>query len=126
MFGMYFLVALVLGQLTAQDSRSGTCERRREKRSTALYLLTRDLADATTVDEMSQRLVAQVSRVFEGSVALLLRDATGNLARTPHPASTLVVTDKEHGVAAWFFGMRNQRAGSRRTCPCRRPCTCRS
>ena len=103
MFGMYFAVALVLGQLTARIRAQERAERRREKRSTALYLLTRDLADATTVDEMSRRLVAQVSRVFECSVALMLRETDGNLARTPHPASTFAVTDKEQGVAAWAF-----------------------
>ena len=43
--------------------------------ATALYLLTRDLADAGSVDEMSQRLVAQISREFECTVALSLRDA---------------------------------------------------
>ncbi|MHC1770089.1 MAG: DUF4118 domain-containing protein [Verrucomicrobiia bacterium] len=103
MFGMYFVVALVLGQLTARIRAQERAERRREKRSTALYLLTRDLADVTTVDEMSQRLVAQVSRVFECSLALMLREADGNLARTPQPASTFAVTDKEQGVAAWAF-----------------------
>lgn len=103
MFGMYFAVALVLGQLTARIRTQERAERRREKRSTALYLLTRDLADATTVDEISQRLVAQISRVFECSVALLLCEEDGNLARTPHSASTLAMTDKEQCVAAWAF-----------------------
>jgi len=103
MFGMYFVVALVLGQLTARIRAQERAERRREKRSTALYLLTRDLADAATVDEMSQRLVAQVGRVFDCSVALLLREADGSLARTPHPASPLALTEKEQGVAAWAY-----------------------
>lgn len=103
MFGMYFVVALVLGQLTARIRAQERAERRREKRSTALYLLTRDLADAASVDEMSQRLVAQVGRVFDCSVALLLREADGNLARRPHPASTFAVTEKEQSVAAWAF-----------------------
>ena len=103
MFGMYFAVALVLGQLTARIRAQERAERRREKRSTALYLLTRDLADAGSVDDMSQRLVAQVNRVFECSVALLLREADGTLARTPHPASTLAVSEKEQSVAAWAF-----------------------
>ncbi len=103
MFGMYFVVALVLGQLTARIRAQERAERRREKRSTALYLLTRDLADAASVDEMSQRLVAQVGRVFDCSVALVLREADGNLARTPHPASSFALTEKEQGVAAWAF-----------------------
>lgn len=103
MFGMYFAVALVLGQLTARIRTQERAERRREKRSTALYLLTRDLADAASVDEMVQRLVAEVGRVFECSVAMLLREADGSLARKPHPASTLAVSEKEQGVAAWAF-----------------------
>jgi len=103
MFGMYFVVALVLGQLTARIRTQERAERRREKRSTALYLLTRDLADAASVDEMARRLVAQVERVFECSVALVLRDAGEHLAHTPHPASTLALSDKEQGVAAWTF-----------------------
>ncbi len=103
MFGMYFVVALVLGQLTARIRSQERAERRREKRSTALYLLTRDLADAASVDEMSQRLVAQVGRVFDCSVALVLGGTDGNLAQTPHPASTFGLTEKEHSVAAWAF-----------------------
>jgi len=103
MFGMYFVVALVLGQLTARIRVQERAERRREKRSTALYLLTRELADAAAVDEMSQRLVAQVGRVFDCSVALLLRNADGDLARTPYPASTFALSEKEHGVAAWAY-----------------------
>lgn len=103
MFGMYFVVALVLGQLTARIRAQERAERRREKRSTALYLLTRDLADAASVDEMSQRLVAQVGRVFDCSVALLLSEAHRRLAQAPHPASTFALTEKEQGVAAWAF-----------------------
>ncbi len=103
MFGMYFVVALVLGQLTARIRVQERAERRREKRSTALYLLTRDLADAASIDELAQRLVGQVDRVFDGTSALVLREAEGGIARQPHPASTLALSDKELGVAAWAF-----------------------
>ena len=113
MLGMYFVVALVLGQLTARIRSQERAERRRENRSTALYLLTRDLADASSVDEMAQRLVAEVGRVFECSVALLLPGTTESLARTPHPASTLALSDKEHSVATWAF--RNGKAAGRFT-----------
>jgi two-component system sensor histidine kinase KdpD len=103
MFGMYFVVALVLGQLTARIRAQERAERRREKRSTALYLLTRDLAGAASIDEMSRQLVAQVGRVFDCSVALLLRRTDSSLDQKPHPASTLAVSEKEQGVAAWAF-----------------------
>src|SRR5665213_1912380 len=103
MFAMYFVVALVLGQLVSRIRGQERAERRREERSTALYLLTRDLADAADVDEMAQRLLRQVSQAFKGRAAILLREADGGLAATAHPASTFPVSEKEQSVAAWAF-----------------------
>ena len=50
----YFLVAVVLGQLTTRIRAEEVAERQREARATALYLLTRELAEATTTDEIFQ------------------------------------------------------------------------
>jgi len=103
MFAMYFVVAIVMGQLVSSLRWQERAESRREERSTALYLLTRDLAAAADVDDMARRLVRQVAQAFKSDVALLLRDATGGLSRTAHPASMFSITEKEQGVAAWAF-----------------------
>jgi two-component system, OmpR family, sensor histidine kinase KdpD len=103
MFCMYFVVALVLGQFASRVRGQERAERRREERSTALYLLTRDLADAADVDDVVKRLVRQVEQAFHAKVAVLLREPTGNLAKTPHPASSFAVSEKEQSVAAWAF-----------------------
>ncbi|HUD46505.1 MAG TPA: sensor histidine kinase KdpD [Candidatus Baltobacteraceae bacterium] len=103
MFGMYFVVALVLGQLASRVRWQERAERRREKRSTALYLLTSDLSDAADLDDVAQRLVRQVAQAFNAKVALLPREPTGTLARTAHPASTFFPSEKEQSVAAWAF-----------------------
>jgi two-component system sensor histidine kinase KdpD len=103
MFIMYFVVALVLGQLVTRIRLQERAERRREERTTALYLLTRELADATSLDETAQRLVRQAGQAFKGKIAILLRDSTGALAAQPHPASTLAVSEKEQSVASWAF-----------------------
>jgi two-component system sensor histidine kinase KdpD len=103
MFCMYFVVALVLGQFASRMRWQERAERRREERSTALYLLTRDLADAADVDDMVQRLVRQVEQAFKVKVAILLREPTGHLATTAHHASTFAVSEKEQSVAAWAF-----------------------
>jgi two-component system sensor histidine kinase KdpD len=103
MFGMYFVVALVLGQFASRVRWQERAERRREERSTALYLLTRDLADAADVDDVAQRLVRQVEQAFKARVAILLREPAGSLARTAHHASTFAVSEKEQSVAAWAF-----------------------
>jgi two-component system sensor histidine kinase KdpD len=103
MFIMYFVVALVLGQLVSRIRWQERAERRREERSTALYLLTRDLADAANVDDMAQRLVRQASQAFNARIAVLLRDSSGGLSPAAHSASTLPVSEKEQSVAAWAF-----------------------
>ena len=103
MFCMYFVVALVLGQFASRVRWQERAERRREERSTALYLLTRDLADAADVDDVAQRLVRQVAQAFQAKVAVLLPEPGGGLARTAHHASTFAVSEKEQSVAAWAF-----------------------
>ena len=103
MFIMYFVVALVLGQLVTRIRWQERAERRREERSTALYLLTRELADAASVDDMAQRLARQAGQAFKSKIAILLRDSGGGLATAAHPASTLPMSEKEQSVAAWAF-----------------------
>jgi two-component system sensor histidine kinase KdpD len=103
MFITYFVVAVVLGHLVTRIRWQERAERRREQRSTALYLLTRELADAPTVDEMAQRLVRQAGQAFSANVAILLRDAGGELSRTAHGSSTFQVSEKEQSVAAWAY-----------------------
>jgi two-component system sensor histidine kinase KdpD len=103
MFGMYFVVALVLGQLASRVRWQERAERRREQRSTALYMLTRDLADGADLDDVAQRLVRQVAQAFNAKAAILPREPSGALARTAHVASTFSVSEKEQSVAAWAF-----------------------
>ncbi|MGP8198429.1 MAG: ATP-binding protein [Limisphaerales bacterium] len=103
MFVMFFVVALVLGHLVSRIRWQERAERRREERSTALYNLTRDLADAANVDEMAQSLVRQATQAFKVRIAVLLRDSGGALAATAHAASTFPVSEKEQSVAAWAF-----------------------
>ncbi len=103
MFAMYFVVALVLGQFASRLRWQERSERRREERSTALYLLTRDLADAADINDVVQRLVRQVAAAFKAKAAILLRETDGTLARAAHPASAFGVSEKEQSVAAWAF-----------------------
>ncbi len=96
---LYFVVAGAIGQLTTRIRAQEAAERQREARATALYLLGRELAEAATIGQMAERVVAALGRTFDAKAALLL---TGNRLRLQlHEASTLPLTDKEAGVAAW-------------------------
>ena len=110
MFGTYFVVAVVMGQLIARFRTQEKAERRREDRTTALYLLTRELADAATLDQISQIVVKHVSNLFQAEVAMLIAEPDGKLSARPRPGSTLNISPKEHGVATWVFE-HNQAAG---------------
>lgn len=110
LFGTYFVVAVVLGQLVARIRAQSEAERRREERATALYELTRDLAEASSRDEVVWQLVAQVGRVFQAPAGVAL-ETGGKLAL--HPDSTLALSEKELGVADWAY--RHGKAAGRFT-----------
>ena len=103
LFGAYFVVALVLGQLVARIRTQSEADRRREERSKALSELNRDLAEASSRDEVVWHLVAQVNRVFQAPVAVSL-PVGDKLAA--HPDSTLTLTEKELSVGDWAFRQR--------------------
>jgi two-component system sensor histidine kinase KdpD len=107
LFGAYFVIALVLGQLVARIRTQEQAERRREQRATALYQLTRELAQAGTRDEVVWQLMAEVARVLRARAAVVLPAGHGLAA---HPDSSLELTDKELNVAEWAFHHR-QAAG---------------
>ncbi len=107
MFGLYFVVAIILGQLVARIRSQELAERQREERVTALYQLTRELAQAGTRDEVVWQLLAQVGRVFQAKTAVLVPVKKSLMA---HPDSSLVLTENELQVADWVF-LNRQAAG---------------
>ncbi len=107
LFGLYFVVAIVLGQLVARIRAQEFAERRREERATALYHLTREFAQAGTRDEIVWQLVAEVNRVFQANTAVVL---PGEKSLAAHPDSSLVLSEKELQVAEWTF-LNRQPAG---------------
>jgi two-component system sensor histidine kinase KdpD len=103
LFSLYFVVAIVLGQLVARIRAQEQAERRREERAVALYELTRDLAEATSRDEVVWQLISQVNRLFRAPVAVAL---SVNDKLAAHPDSSLALSEKELGVANWAFLQR--------------------
>jgi two-component system sensor histidine kinase KdpD len=107
LFALYFVVAIVLGQLVARIRAQEFAERHREERATALYQLSRELSQAGTRDEVVWQLTAEVGRVFNAPAAVVL---PSNRGLAVHPDSPLTLTEKELNVASWVFEHR-QAAG---------------
>jgi two-component system, OmpR family, sensor histidine kinase KdpD len=110
LFGLYFVVAMVLGQLVARIRTQEQAERQREVRATALYQLSRELSQAGTRDEVVWQLLAELDRIFGAQAAVVLPSGSGLAA---HPDSSFTLTDKEFHVAEWAF--LNRRAAGRFT-----------
>ncbi len=106
---LYVIIALVTGNLTARLASQKRLMSQREDRTQALYRMSREVAQATTLDELMKVLVRTLSTVFDADVAILLPDSSGHLA-APDSNSTHQMDEKEIGVAEWAFS-HNQAAG---------------
>ncbi len=113
MFGALFVVALAMGQLTTRLRAQQEAEREREARATALYLLTRELAEGKDFAELLGVVIQQLGAVFQAEVAVLLPDPEGQQELVPYPFGTLNVSEKEASVAAWAF--RNRKPAGKDT-----------
>src|SRR5258708_1598413 len=103
LFGMYFVIALITGSLTARIRAQAKASQRQAEQSQALYALAREIASAVTMEDVLRSAVRQIGQVFDAEVAVLLPIGGGRLSTTPHPVSTLSITSKEWSVASWSF-----------------------
>ncbi len=106
MFAMFFVVAMAMGHLTSRLRLSEIAERRRERRTAALYELAHQAAFATDLDTGLRAAVSLITSIFGAQAALLLRQKDHTLSNVTHPASSLTLSEKEKSVAAWAFGRR--------------------
>jgi len=106
MFIMYFIVALVIGNLTARLRQREWSERKREQRTAALYRLAQGVVESTTLDEGLRRAVQEIRNASGAECAVLLVGQDGRLSAAPHPAGTWTLTEKERGVALYALEHR--------------------
>ncbi len=114
MFGIYFVVALVIGHLAAQLREREEVERRRETRATTLYQFTRALAASGELAEGLEAVVRLIQENFRAECAVYLRSESG---LAPHPASSFRSTEKDESVAAWAFQKKRAAGMSTDTLP---------
>jgi two-component system sensor histidine kinase KdpD len=109
-FCTYFVVALAMGHLAARLRAQQAAERRREQHATAMYLLTRELAQATDFADLLAIIIREVGKAAQADVALSLPDENQDGSLSAYFTSTWAMAEKEQSVAAWAF-RRRQPAG---------------
>lgn len=101
---MYFVIALVVGQLTARLKMRETAERMSERRTRVLYKLAQCVVESRSLDEGLRLAIGQIDAVFESRTAITLSSDKGADSNTAHPASTWLLGQKESSVVAWVNG----------------------
>jgi len=102
LFGLYFVIAIFTGNLTARVRTQERQARYNADRTMALYTMAHETATAVNMEDVLKTGVAQIERAFDAQIAIILQ-SDGRLQRQAHPSSTLQVDEKDFSVAIWVF-----------------------
>ena len=105
--------ALVISTLTIRLCQQAAAARQRERRTVALYAMSRERASMRSVDDLLQAVARHISAVFESRVALFLPQASGRLSpwqKGPEKERSdaveramFVPGAREEGIAQWVY-----------------------
>jgi two-component system sensor histidine kinase KdpD len=102
-FAIMLVVAIVIGSLTLRIRQQADAARHRERRTAALYDLSRELASTGDAENLLRAAVRHISEVFASRVAILVRAPAGGLvAKAAHPAA-FEIDVNEGGVSQWVY-----------------------
>lgn len=110
MFGMYFLVAVVMGETTARLKWREQALRRGEQRSRALYRLAQSMIEIRGMEESLAAIVQELRKLFDADVAIFTADENDALGTKPRASHGWSEDAKESGVVQWVF-IHRQAAG---------------
>ena len=101
-FAVMLLVALLISTLTIRIQQQAEAARGRERRTAALYAMSRDFAGTRGLDNLLEAAVRHIGEIFDSRVAVLVPDDHRALSTAVGDAA-LVDDTNERGVAHWVF-----------------------
>ncbi|AHI79493.1 universal stress family protein [Burkholderia thailandensis E444] len=104
-FGM-LLTSLVISHLTSSLTRGATIAQRRERRTSAMYAMARELGAALTAEQIVEIGSRHVSEVFRARVAILLPDSGDKIQQkieNPDEAVTITGAALDIDVGQWVY-----------------------
>jgi two-component system, OmpR family, sensor histidine kinase KdpD len=102
-FVVMLVVALIIGNLNASVRLQARVAGYRERRTSLLYEMTRQLAMARGSDEMAEVAAHHIHQVFSSRAAVLFPDEQGKLSPPRAPKTEVSFNDADLGVAQWVF-----------------------
>ncbi len=100
---MFFIIALLNGILTSRIRRQEKKIRIREGRTHALYQLTRELASAPGIEDVSKIGVKHIRKYFELDCAIFLKNDSNVLDQNVQNETQIKLSENELSIAAWVF-----------------------
>lgn len=102
-FVVMLAVAIVIGTLAARLRDQAIAARERERRTRALYQLSRELSARRTIPALLDSAISRVREVFDARAAILRPSTTGRLSVAAGDGDLLDGADHQVGVAQWAF-----------------------
>ncbi|MDA8172968.1 MAG: sensor histidine kinase KdpD [Nitrospiraceae bacterium] len=107
-FSVMFVVALVISRLTRKIREQVLAARARERRTAALYSLSRELVHERGIANLSTVAVKRLSDLFSSRIVVLVPDEHGSLVAPATGLETFALDANEAGVAQWAFDHRQE------------------
>jgi two-component system sensor histidine kinase KdpD len=100
-FAVLFIISLVVSSLTARVREQAEAAFQREKQTSALYNLGRDLTSATDLKSIAETIISHISQAFDRDVAIFL-PVNGHI-RQFASSPNYQPDENELAVAMWAF-----------------------
>jgi two-component system sensor histidine kinase KdpD len=116
-FIVMFVVSFVISRLTLRVRDQAEAARLRERRTAALYNLSRDLVRERGTERLSELAVKHISEVFDSQVVILVPNEQNRLVISVNGTSTFTPDQQELSVAQWVYEHRQPAGLSTDTLP---------
>ena len=102
-FAVMLVMALVIANLVANVRAQTRVAGARERRTSLLYAMSRELAATRSFNNLAGVAIKHVAETFAGRATVLLPDAEGRLHHLQGVAVTGLLEDADLSVAQWVF-----------------------
>jgi two-component system sensor histidine kinase KdpD len=102
-FAVMLGIGLLIATLTVRVREQAVAARERERRTEALFRMSRHLSGTTGTITLLHVALQQLVDVFGTDVSILIPDAYGQLGPPPGAPAPFIEKDRWTGVASWVF-----------------------
>jgi two-component system sensor histidine kinase KdpD len=102
-FGVMLAVALTIATLVANVRAQTRVAGARERRTSLLYAMSRELAAARSLENVARVAIKHVAETFGSRAVVLVPGPDGQLRHPPYPPGPDALTGADLSVAQWVF-----------------------